>query len=60
MKFLSEAPNHDHLHHKMILALGVSGRLHREEIYNIEMKDIQQEDDSCVVVTIPDTKGNVG
>lgn len=57
-KFLSEAPDLVYLFHKVVMALGVSGGLRRQEIHNITTDDIQRRGENLILVEIPKTKTN--
>lgn len=58
-RYLADAPDNEHLHRKLILALGISGGLRRQEIHNIKLKNVVPKGEKCVIVQIPDTKGNI-
>lgn len=57
-KFFDEAPDKDYLLEKVILALGISGGLRREEIHNITVNDIQKFEENMVQITISNNKSN--
>lgn len=57
-KFLDEAPDDMFLSHKVILALGLSGGLRRQEIHDLTVDDIQIKGDDIALVEVKYTKTN--
>lgn len=57
-RFISEASDDTYLLEKVILILGISGALRREEIHKIKLNDVEIKTDPLMVINIPETKVN--
>ncbi|CAG9759373.1 unnamed protein product [Ceutorhynchus assimilis] len=58
-QFLATASDETYLLTKVALVIGLCGACRREELHSLQVQDITEKDNNCLLVTLADTKTNI-